>query len=98
MKLVDLQPRWITPDLFIFKSPTGCGDWVSCKRVLIPRQYAFFYEHCPDLIGQTIVGTKDEVLWTFEAGSDFNTITVSPSIDASASGNCHLSIVNGEIK
>ncbi len=97
MKLTDLEPRWLTPDLFIFRSPTGCKDWLSCKRAPVPRQNKLFYELCPDLIGQTIVGTKSEVCWTFEAGGDFSTLTVKPSIDASASGNWHGFITNGEI-
>jgi len=61
-------------------------------------QNQFFYEKCPDLVGEPIVGIKDDYSWNFEAGGDFNTLTVTPSIDASASGNWHGHITNGEIK
>lgn len=97
MKLTELEPRWLTPDVFIFRSPSGCGDWLSCKRSLLPQQHKFFYEKCPALIGQAIVGTVTDMCWNFEAGCDFNTITVTPSIDASASGNWHGFITNGVI-
>jgi hypothetical protein len=98
MKLTELEPRWITSDVFIFRNPTGGRDWLSCKRAAVPHQHRFFYEHCPDLVGQPIVGTKDEFFWNFPAGGDFATLTVTPSIDASASGNWHGHITNGEIK
>jgi len=99
MKLTDLEPRWLTPDLFIFRNPTGGRDWLSCKRAPIDRpQYKFFYEKCPDLIGQPIVGTVSEFCWNFEPNGDFATLTVTPSIDASSSGNWHGFITNGEIK
>ncbi len=98
MKLIDLQPRWLTPDIFIFKSPSGHGDWLSCKRAPWPKkQHEFLYESCPDLVGQSIVGIKKDYCWAFE-GNDFATLTVTPSIDASESGNWHGHITNGEIK
>ena len=97
MKLIDLQPRWLSPDVFIFKSPVGHGDWLSCKRSPLPRQHEFFYRMCPDLVGQSIVGTKADFCWNFQPGAPFETLTVTPSIDASASGNWHGFITNGEI-
>jgi hypothetical protein len=102
MRLVDLEPRWLTPDIFIFRSPSGRGNWLSCKRVPVNgtsmcNLNKYFYEMCPDLIGQAIVGIKDDYCWTFPAGGDFTTLTVTPSIDASASGNWHGHITNGEV-
>jgi len=98
MKLIDLEPRWLTPDVFIFRSPSGAGDWLTCKRAPLPHQHRFFYEKCPELKGQAIVGTVADFCWNFEAGGSFDTLTVTPSIDASASGNWHGLITNGEIK
>lgn len=97
MRLTDLQPRWLTPDVFIFKSPAGHGDWLSCKRAPIPNQNKFFYEQCPELVGQSIVGTLEHALWNFAPGASFDTLTVTPSIDGSASGNWHGHITNGNI-
>lgn len=96
MKLTDLSPRWLTNDLFIFKSPTGRGNWISCKRVIMPvkEQMETMYKAAPDLIGQSIVPTVAEMAWSFE-GNDFETLTVTPSIDCSRSGNWHGFITNG---
>lgn len=99
MKLIDLEPRWITPDIFIFRSPSGAGDWLTCKRVPLSGQYRFLAEHCKaeTAKGKHIVGMKDDYCWNFEAGASFETLTVTPSIDASASGNWHGFITNGLI-
>lgn len=98
MKLTELQPRWLSPDVFLFKNPTGGKDWLTCKRVVMTQreQMALVYEQHPDLKGQCIVLTVPGMAWTFE-GNDFETMTVHPSIDASASGNWHGWIKNGEV-
>ena len=99
MKLIDLDPKWLSPDVFIFRSPTGNGDLLTCKRVPMSRkeQYALIYEKNPQYKGIPVVMTRDETAWNF-SGHDFSTLTVTPSIDASKSGNWHGFIVNGEIK
>lgn len=96
MKLTDLSPRWLSPNVFMFKSPSGAGDWLTCKRVAMSfkDQMHLIYEENLDLKGQTVVHTRPEMAWTF-AGNDFETMTVTPSIDASASGNWHGFITNG---
>lgn len=99
MKLTDLDPVWLTPDIFIFKSPNGRGNLLTCKRVpmLWKDQQALIYEQNPQYIGIPVVMTVPEFAWKFK-GNDFNTLTVTPSIDASASGNWHGFITNGEIR
>ncbi|MDH4164469.1 MAG: DUF6527 family protein [Nitrospirota bacterium] len=99
MKLTDLKPAWLSPDVFIFRSPAGYGDWLTCKRVPMTRndQYELIYEKHPEYKGQIVVLTVPKFAWTFQ-GNDFNTLTVTPSIDASASGNWHGFITNGEIR
>lgn len=99
MRLTDLEPRWLSDDFFIFKNPTGGDDWLSCKRVVMPfkEQYALVYNAHPDMVGKTVVFTNPVCAWQFE-GNDFSTLTVHPSIDASASRNWHGFITNGEIK
>jgi hypothetical protein len=98
MKLTDLEPAWLTPDVFIFKNPTGGSDMLTCKRVPMASsdQYALIYRDNPKYVGQTVVMTKPEMVWTF-AGNDFATLTVSPSLDFSASGNWHGFIAAGQI-
>lgn len=101
MKLIDLDPRWLNPDVFIFRSPVGHGYWLSCPRVRMTHNEQWDLFEADQLrrgIGDAavIVGWKEEVVWKYE-GNDFNTMTVTPSIDASASGNWHGHITNGEI-
>lgn len=99
MRLVDLEPEWLTPDLFIFKNPMGGDNWLTCKRISILRreQYDLIYYKSKKYVGKVVVLSNPDVAWSFE-GNDFNTLTVTPSIDASSSGNWHGFITNGEIK
>lgn len=98
MRLTDLNPRWLSPDVFVFRSPAGAGNLITCKRVPMSSsdQYALIYEKNPDLKGQCVVMTVPDMAWKFE-GNDFETLTVTPSLDASRSGNWHGFITNGEI-
>jgi len=98
MKLTDLEPAWLSPDVFIFKNPTGGNDYLTCKRVVMSfkDQYELIYKQNPQYIGKCVVTTKADMAWKFE-GNDFDALTVMPSIDASASGNWHGFITNGTI-
>lgn len=98
MRLIDLSPRWLSPDVFMFRSPSGHGNWLTCKRVAMSfkDQAKLIYVDNPDLKGEVIVTTVDHMAWAF-TGNDFNTLSVTPSIDASNSGNWHGFITNGEI-
>lgn len=99
MRLIDLNPRWLTPDLFIFRSPTpGSKEWLTCPRVRMTRdeQRQLFDDKVGEDNSHTIVGWNPDHCWRYE-GSDFATMTVTPSIDASASGNWHGFITNGDI-
>lgn len=99
MKLTDLEPHWLTPDMFVFKSPSGKGDLITCKRVPMTRmeQMEAVYLQNPQFKGIPVVLTVADMAWEFK-GNDFATLTVTPSIDASASGNWHGFITNGEIR
>lgn len=99
MKLTDLDPRWLSPDVFMFRNPTGGSHWLTCKRVIMSTkdQMKLIWEDNPDLKGVPIVMTNSEMAWDFK-GNDFSTLTVTPSINASASGNWHGFITNGEIR
>ncbi len=95
MRLVDLSPEWLTPDLFIFKNPTGGDWWLSCKRILMPsgEQHDLFEQCHPDRV---IVASREDYAWAFE-GNDFETLTVTPSIDASPAKQWHGHITAGQI-
>jgi hypothetical protein len=98
VRLVDLQPKWLSKDVFIFRSPAGAGDWITCKRVAMstPDQYALIYKDNPEYVGQSVVCTVPEMVWSID-GDNFETMTVSPSLDFSASGNWHGFIRQGNI-
>ena len=105
VKLTDLEPEWLTSDVFIFKSPTGRGDWLTCKRVAMSTkdQQKLIYGDWMDAstrtkwVGKSVVLTTPDCAWKFE-GNDFKTLTVTPSVDASASGNWHGFITSGAIR
>lgn len=98
MRLIDLEPRWLSPDVFMFKSPNGRGDWLTCKRIPMASrdQMALLWPKDGCRKGWPIVPTVPEMAWKFE-GDDFATMTVTPSLDCSASGNWHGFITAGEI-
>lgn len=101
MKLTELDPHWLTPDVFMFRSPIGRGNWLCCPRVKMTRneQFDLFEANQMEPTGKdaVIVGWKEDCVWHYD-GSDFETMTVTPSIDASASGNWHGHITNGKIR
>jgi hypothetical protein len=82
----------------MFRSPSGRGDWITCKRVPMSSsdQYKLIYEDNPDLKRQCVVMTVPDMAWTF-SGDDLETLTITPSIDCSASGNWHGFITNGKV-
>ena len=88
MKLTELSPRWLSKDVLMFRSPSGAGNWITCNRVAMTRhdQCKVVWEDNPDLKDQVIVLTKPDMAWTF-SGDDLETLSITPSIDASASGN-----------
>ncbi len=45
----------------------------------------------------TVILCKPEMAWTFQSGADFATMTVTPSLDASAAGHWHGHVTSGEI-
>ena len=105
MKLTELDPHWLTPDVFIFRTPAGGNYWLTCKRVVMStrdQQQLVYGDHMDpstktEWVGKSVVLTTPECAWRFE-GNDFETLTVTPSIDASASGNWHGFITGGEIR
>lgn len=43
-------------------------------------------------------GSSTEYIWNLQGQEDFETLTLTPSIDASASGHWHGYIRNGQIE
>lgn len=98
MKLTDLEPRWISPDVFMFKNPTGGSHWLTCKRVRMAYkdQCKLLWKDHPEYKGWPIVLTEPDCAWQF-AGNDFATMTVRPSLNFNPSGDFHGFITNGEV-
>lgn len=97
---MDLMPRWIHPHLFVFLCPHCQGVFLTCKNAVMSR-----HEQCEvtendaiGLHGVTVVLCDPEMAWNYPSGADFNTISVTPSLDASASGHWHGTIESGAIK
>lgn len=99
MRLVDLFPRWIHPNVFAFLCPHCREVFLTCKNVAMRRR-----EQCEiteaDTIGEqgvTVVLCKPEMAWDFQSGAVFETMTVTPSLDAGKAGHWHGHITAGEI-
>ncbi len=111
MKLTDLKPRWLAANVFIFRCPhcvARGGDgkydqyWLSVKNVspLSIHEQVILFEQHKDLIDGKgafiVVPCKEDVSWSI-SGTDFETMSVTPSLDASAAGHWHGFITNGQV-
>ena len=105
MRLVDLEPRWfahgdIPHAVFVFKCPHCCTTArnvrLSCTVVAMKasdQQDIFNAAYGKDAV---VVGCKF-LGWTMKNGPSFETMSITPSLDASASGHWHGFITNGNI-
>lgn len=102
MNLVDLEPRW-----FDVPGVGGAIDGVSflcphCRKTRLAIQFTPMGEdeiHARshrDGDPHTIVPLPGNV-WN-RTGETFETLTLSPSVDASISGHWHGFVTNGEIR
>jgi hypothetical protein len=104
VKLTELEPRWIEKDGrrvgFVFRSPTDQRCWQTVTAEPVPRreQWALIKEAADSANFQS---ANPDFAWTIEGGiegADFETLTVTPSVDGSAGGLWHGFITNGEIR
>lgn len=97
MKLTELDPRWLTPEVFVFRCP-ACSDGglLSIKTVPmgIREQMALFHEKLGEPTAGRTHPCKVDMAWTC-SGTDFATITINPSLNVE--GHWHKTITNGEI-
>jgi hypothetical protein len=103
MKLTELDPRWLIKDDkrvgFTFRSPTDPKWRQSCFVQPTPMrdQMALFEAMHGD---EGIQPCKQSIAWTIEdeiENANFDTMTVSPSLDGSAGGLWHGHITKGQI-
>lgn len=97
MKLIELQPRWLNPNVLAFLCPHCQKFWLTCKNIVLSssQQFDLYQESFGDDWNMLVVPCREEFCWTFSS-ADFNSLSVSPSVDASNSGHWHGSIINGE--
>ena len=101
MRLADLDPKWFQVDGqragVTFLCPHCRKTRVGAKSVSMPmrEQMRVFANDFPNNDGE-IVPMKQDFAWTI-TGDNWENLTVSPSIDASASGHWHGHVTNGKI-
>ena len=102
MRLTDLAPRWLDPHLFVFLCPHCRQILLTCKDVPMPmhdQMEIYARELGEDDWNQRVVPSKQGFAWSIVGDrAGFTDLTVTPSIDASASGHWHGFIKGGEIK
>jgi hypothetical protein len=114
MKLTALDPRWLVVDGhrlgIVFRCPHCEGCYLSCFFTPMPRiagddyhdcQYALFATVLPESDVHEVVPCKRNYAWVCSPPveqASFETLSVTPSLDASASGHWHGHITNGEIR
>lgn len=96
MKLLDLNPKWITPNYMSDMYPLYIGVKFDCphcgKKLVVGFHPAInkienqFLNDFPKL---------QSMDWTRVSGDDFDNITLSPSVDFK--GHWHGHITNGEL-
>jgi len=98
MRLVELNPRWFTTD-----DLKKVGLTFDCPHCLTQRLGVVFHhagrQQIEDAAILAVHGATDaNHIWTLSSDEDFDSLTLSPSIDASASGHWHGFITQGEIR
>lgn len=109
MRLTELDPRWLEKDGrrvgFTFLCPHCRKDRLTCFTEPTPFREQVQLMHAAmrstpedeDDWPVDWVPSNAATKWQLSNLQDFGTLTVKPSIDASASGNWHGFITNGEI-
>ena len=110
MKLTDLDPRWLERDGrrigFTFLCPCCRKDRLTALAEHTPFREQVKIMHAAmcsvpedeDDWPINWVPAKADFAWSLSNFDSFATMTVTPSIDASKSGNWHGFITNGEIR
>lgn len=101
MNLTDLDPRWKAVGdnpraALVFKCPCCRNVWLTCKFVPMKMSDQMkLFEDEGRASGGQVVPTRQEFAWSM-TGSGFHDLSVTPSVDASASGHWHGFITNGK--
>lgn len=99
MKLAELDPRWYVLE----ENGPKVGLTFECPHCRKERLGIAFHHQGHEAIEDAYIrahsdqGNNHNYIWT-ESGEDISNVTITPSIDASASGHWHGWITNGEIR
>lgn len=96
MKLTELEPRWIHPNVLTFRCPCCRKLWLTVKNALMSErdQHDLFEKSFGEWWNVDTVGSRPDFAWTITG--DFQNMTIVPSVDASPCGHWHGFITNGE--
>lgn len=95
MRLIDLNPRW-----YVFEEGGArVGLTFECPHCRTERLGVTFHHRGHEAMEDGVIHAKfpSEHIWTMESADDFETLTLTPSIDGSERGHWHGFITNGEI-
>jgi hypothetical protein len=97
MKLTELKAWWFSGTTFAFRCPHCQSIWLTCTTVPTPLEVQM--EAADRAFGdQPYVLCKPTVGWALKDGNRyFETMSVTPSLDASEAGHWHGHITNGQI-
>lgn len=108
MRLSELEPRWVGINIPEGSARIGVG--FQCPHCKEQRLVVFFRPFIDpnDIVRLALwklpdapnpnTGEIRPVHWWDRTGEDFETLTLSPSVDASNSGHWHGFIQNGEVR
>jgi hypothetical protein len=98
VKLTDLEPRWVGADGQKFGLTFDCPH-CRVERIGVAFHHAghelmedaVIHARCPNATGDSFGGH----IWTV-TGDTFESLTLTPSVDASRAGHWHGFVTNGE--
>lgn len=95
MRFAELDPHW-----FVLESGgQRCGLTFDCPHCKTTRLAVAFHRSGFEAIDDEYIrahSQETQHIWT-ESGADFESLTLSPSVDASAAGHWHGFVTNGEV-
>jgi hypothetical protein len=95
VRLADLNPKWTTPVRFSVELPTGISFLCPCCKEL-RLSVPFNNPIDPDSLLAATNWQASQPAW-HRTGDTFDTLSLLPSIDYSASGHWHGHISNGAV-
>ena len=105
MRLTELEPRWIHPNLFVFLCPHCRTTLLTCKNIPMSEeeQWSLYEKEFGEDWNLLVNPCKPSFSWCIMGTTPYppaafiDDLTVTPSIDASPSGHWHGCIQNGLI-